>query len=206
MKTKFKNVALIVLLCIVGFQFVKIIITNQSLVLNDESFFIPMEQDEQIDFMKKVFTQADSFRLIKYKEEYFYHVFQDSIPLGYAKFIDQDLECSSCNNVRYLCTLNNDFGVSEILLISDLDRKRVYDKIIHVEDAINKKLGKKLFDIVNINDFINQIKVNPQSIDEIDAISGATKTSNAIFNGTNEFILEAKHYSKYYSGLLTQKN
>ncbi len=204
MKKIAMNALLVIVLLAVCVHFVMQINSNNKVLAEIDDSLKPLSYQQQVDYMKQVFVRADSFRYIKFRDQFFYHVFQDTVPVGYAKIIDKDLACSTCRDVRYLCALDSALCVKEVVLISDLDQKRIYDKILHFEDGVNRVVGKKVFNIVNLSDFISQFKstlpgdkiFNEDA--EIDVISGATKTSHSMYEGIKEFLAEASYYSKQY--------
>ncbi len=204
MKKIAMNALLVIVLLAVGIHFVIQINNNNNVLAEIDDSLKPLSYQQQVDYMKQVFAQADSFRYIKFRDQFFYHVFQDTVPVGYAKIIDKDLACSTCRDVRYLCALDSALCVKEVILISELDQKRIYDKILHLEDGVNRVVGKKVFNIVNLSDFVSQfISTLPSDKifnkdAEIDVISGATKTSHSMYEGIREFLDEAAYYSRQY--------
>lgn len=174
---------------------------NEDLINNANNYypFSPLSEVELSEYLKKAFPSFDTVETTSHRNEILFIAKKSKEIIGYAKLIEKDIPCPTCADVRFICGVDTNGTVKNIVLINEIDLGGVKLKMARLELFLNHLIrniiGKQdIFRITLVDDFLKQFysKPNDKKFFEIgkniSVITGATESSYHIAQGINEFI------------------
>lgn len=154
-------------------------------------------------YLQQTFPEANEFKVLNSSDFSIFRAICNNETIGFAKIIYKNIQCSVCTDVCFVCGVDTSGKIVRIVLINNFDLNEYEKKIASIEHYVNKwskkSFGKEIgFNVTLVSDFVRQFygltfkNLPLYRPNQLNIISGATKSSYLFYEGVKEFLIEIK--------------